>query len=285
MTAQRLLKLLVVTDIYASLISVAVPLIAATQLGIPLTPLAASLVFFQSLSIYALNRQVDQEIDSTNNPERTRFVLTNGRIILLIALAGFLISMFYAFQASMPAFLLLSANFIASLFYSFPVFPRRLGFTRFKDVLIGKNLCVGAMYAAYSFLPALFAGAPLGFGAASIALFMLARFFIVSTVFDLRDVEGDSRLGIKTIPVAFGRGATLLWLHALNAASLALVFISCAFGALPPAFALPASATALFALYYLLQSGRAGADLRFICGIVAEADIVPAAIAAMLLTY
>lgn len=281
MPLQRLARLLIVTDIYASLIAAAVPLISAKALGLPFDAFLGSLVFFQALAIYALNRQVDRSIDEINNPDRTAFVSSNGRLVLAFALAGFALTMAWAAAANMALFLLLSANFIASLFYSFPLLPKSLGFTRFKEALAGKNVCVGAMYAVFTLVPVFAAHAPITAGAAALFLFILARFFIVSTVFDMRDVGGDAKLGISTIPAAFGRRSALISLHVLNAFCLALSAASFALGFLPAAFLAMASATSLFALLYLVKCSEKGADLRFVCGVVAEADVLPAAAIAL----
>ncbi|MEW5996762.1 MAG: UbiA family prenyltransferase [Candidatus Micrarchaeota archaeon] len=279
----KFLHLLVVTDIYASLIAVAVPVISAAVLGLSLEPAVAFAVFFESLAIYALNRAVDRDIDRINNPERTEFVVRNGGLVLVFSLLGLLASLAYFAAASLPAFLLLSANFIASMLYSFPVLPGFLGFTRLKELFVGKNICVGVMYAAFALIPVLYAGAPLSPAAWIVFVFIAARLFLVSAVFDMRDVEGDARLGIPTIPVAIGAGSALLLLNMINAGTFILALVSWAYGALPYAFVFMSAATSLFGLYYLLESQKNNADLRFICGVVAEADIVPAALVAALL--
>jgi len=141
---------------------------------------------------------------------------------------------------------------------------------------------VGLMYGMFAFIPALASGASLNIDVIVLFAFIAARFFIVSVVFDMRDMEGDAKLGIRTIPLVLGKERAAAMLQALNAASLVLVLGAFYFSAASRLFLAAACTTVLYASVYIGRTQNPGADLRFICGYVAEADIVPAAAAAVL---
>lgn len=278
---------LVLTDIYASFNASLVAVIFMADFGGGLNPWAAAVIFATAFAIYALNRQTDGEIDTINNPERTAFLNRNGPYVLAPALVLFAAVAVCTFATNPAAFAAVAAIFMMSAFYSFRLLPRplgrALGFSRLKEAFFWKNAAVGAMSGMSVFILA-----PLAGGAPEPALlvlfaFITIRFFIVSTVFDLRDVSGDAKLGIKTIPLAFGKGPTVAFLQGLNAASAAIVLAAFFFSQASRFFLAAAFITALFGAYYIRETQREGADLRSICGYVAEADLMPAALTVLAL--
>lgn len=280
---QKLSRGLILTDVYASLNAALVAAIFMALHGPGAGLEAAAIIFAEALAVYALNRQVDEEIDAINNPERTAFLCRNRMLVLVPALALFLAAAAYALAASSAAFAVVAAIFAASMLYSFPLLPaplvRVLGFARLKEALVLKNVSVGAMYGMFVFIPAFLASAAVDWGVAALFAFITLRFFIVSTVFDLRDVEGDRKLGISTIPLALGAERTAGLLQVLNAASVAVVLGAFLISAAPRQLLAVAAITAIFGSYYINETQKPRADLRFICGYVAEADILPAALA------
>lgn len=274
----------VVSDIYASMIAAGITMIVFAVLGMPFDWFPFAGVFFTALAVYALNRQDDQDIDSINVPERTRFVARRGWAVLTFATAGFFSLLTYAYMTNVMAFEIMGGIFLLGLFYSFPLLaPLRgvLGFSRLKDVLGVKNTLVGMMYGAFALMPVFTAGAELSPLAWLLFIFVSIRFFIISTVFDLRDVEGDRRKGVNTIPAIFGRETAMLFLHGLNLVSLLIVAAGAHWGFVPALFGAMALVTFLYGAYYIEETKRENADLRHLCGVVVEADYLPAAAMAL----
>jgi len=60
--------------------------------------------------------------------------------------------------------------------------------------------------------------------------------FFVEFLWDVRDVEGDRQAGVRTITQHVGEKNSLYILHALNVATIVLVFFGITTGLLPPAF-------------------------------------------------
>lgn len=281
----KLAEGIVLSDAYAALIGALIAVLFAADFGGGTSPEAALIIFSEGLAIYALNRQVDREVDAINNPRRTAFLARNGLLVLVPTLALFAVLSAYAFLTNRTLFMVMAAIFLFSLLYSFPLVPaplaRRIGFSRLKEALFMKNASVGAMYGMVALIPAVATGASLNAAFLAFFAFIAIRFFIVSVVFDMRDVEGDAKLGILTIPLAFGKERTASMLQRLNAASLVLVLAAFLLSDASRLFLAAACLTVLFGSYYIRETHREGADIGFICSYVAEADIVPAALAAI----
>jgi 4-hydroxybenzoate polyprenyltransferase len=284
MVLRKVFHYAVMSDIYASLIAAGIVLIALAVLGLPLDIFSAAAVFFTALAVYALNRQDDADIDAINVPERTKFVSQRGWLVLSFSIAGFFSLLTYAYMTNGGVFTVMAAIFVLGLFYSFPLLrPLHAvtGFSRLKDVLGVKNALVSAMYGAFVLIPVLNVNAPITPLVGLLFLFVFLRFFIVSTIFDLRDVEGDARKNVNTIPVVFGKEKAVLFLHGLNAITVLAVVAAAAEHAVPALFGSMVFVTFLFATYYIEQCRRENTDIRHLCSVVVEADFVPAAAVAL----
>ncbi len=267
------------SDIYASAIAAGIAIIATAVLGLPPDMLAAASVFFTALTVYSLNRQDDADIDAINIPERTKFVERKGWIILAFSTAGFFSLLTYELFNNTEVFLIMAAIYLSGLFYSFPLlrpFEGIIGFARMKEPLAVKNLLVSVMYGAFVLIPVYQAHAPVSALALMLFAFIFLRFFIVSTIFDARDIEGDSKKSIRTIPVTFGKDRTLALLNGLNLLTLILGFAAILTHGIPPLFFAMILSTFLFSLFYLEECRKGAMDMRYLCSVVVEADFVPA---------
>ncbi len=274
---RKIFDWLVMSDIYASLIASGIVIITEAVLGLPINALALAAVFFSSLVIYSLNRRDDGDIDSINVPERTMFVAKNGQAILAFATVGFFASFAYAFFVNSLLFLTMAAGFVFGLLYNFPLLrPLEgiLGFSRLKEPLAVKNLIVSALYGAFVLAAVFAAHAQISDLAIILVVFIFLRLFIVSTIFDMRDIEGDSKKSIRTIPVTFGKDKSLMFLNGLNLLTLVLGIAAAVFYG-TPLFGAMILSTFLYSLYYL-EECRKGVDMRYLCSVVVEADFVPA---------
>jgi 4-hydroxybenzoate polyprenyltransferase len=54
---------------------------------------------------------------------------------------------------------------------------------------------------------------------------MMARVFVNTVIFDIRDVDGDRTNGIRTIPVIFGQSKTMAILLAVNSTLLSWLVV------------------------------------------------------------
>ena len=281
---RKIFDWMVMSDIYASLIAAGITLITAAVLELSLDPFAIAAVFFTAFTVYALNRQDDGDIDAINIPERTKFVARQGWIVLVMSTAGFFFFLAIAFLNHFSVFLLMVFVYVLGLFYSFPLLaPLKgmLGFARLKEPFAVKNLLVSGMYGFFVLIPIFDANAPITVPAVLLFVFIFLRFFIVSTVFDMRDVAGDSIKNINTIPVVLGADTALKLLHGLNLLSMLLVPVGIITHTIAPLFAAMVFTTFPFAFYYLEQARLRNTDMRYLCSVIVEADYIPAIMVAM----
>jgi 4-hydroxybenzoate polyprenyltransferase len=281
---RKIFNWIVMSDIYASLIAAGIVLMTAAVLKLPLDLFSTAAVFVTAFAVYALNRQDDGDIDSINIPERTRFVARQGWIALVLSTAGFFFLLAYAFMSHMPIFILMISVYVLGLFYSFPLLrpiKNLLGFSRLKEPFAVKNLLVSGMYGLFVLFPIFNAGASITITGILLFVFVFLRFFIISTVFDMRDVEGDALKQINTIPVILGKDNALKLLHGLNILSLLLIPIGIFEHAISPLFAAMVLTTFPFAFYYLEQCRSHTTDMKYLCSVVVEADYIPATLMAL----
>jgi 4-hydroxybenzoate polyprenyltransferase len=281
---RKIFNWIVMSDIYASLIAAGIVLMTAAVLKLTPDPFSIAAVFVTAFAVYALNRQDDGDIDSINIPERTKFVSKQGWIALVLSTGGFFFLLAFAFMNHMSVFIVMVAVYVLGLFYSFPLLaPLKgiLGFSRLKEPFGVKNFLVSGMYGLFVLIPVLDAGASITMTVILLFIFVFLRFFIISTVFDMRDVEGDALKRINTIPVILGKDNALKVLHGLNILSLLLIPVGIFEHAISPLFAAMLLATFPFAFYYLEQCRSHNTDMRYLCSVVVEADYLPATLIAV----
>jgi len=167
-----------------------------------------------------LNRATDVEEDRLNGIAATELVARNAGAVVkgcLVVLVGSLVVGF--FVAPWPLALVRVLFHALGLGYSFryvPTFGRKRGpggrpFVRFKDLYAAKNGVSAFMFVLSVFVyPLLAAGPPRGMAMPGVAA-LVAFFFLFEqsfeVLYDLRDVEGDTAVGVPTYPVVHGVAA------------------------------------------------------------------------------
>ncbi|MFA4929086.1 MAG: UbiA family prenyltransferase [Patulibacter sp.] len=154
---------------------------------------AASLIIYAT---YTLDRSLDNKEDEVNHKEFMGASKTAGLAASAIALmVG--ISLFFSKQLFSP-----------------PVFPFIVGILYSRGIPVGKrciklkggsgikNLVIGITWGGTIGLVVLSTG--MVTAALVIAIYFGMKLFINSTIFDLKDVEGDLAAGIRTLPIVLG---------------------------------------------------------------------------------
>jgi len=152
------------------------------------------IIFSSAFLIYSMNRFTDKKEDQINVPERLAFTEYYGVIFLLLGVISFAISLALALWKNIPTFLIAIMPLLIAILYSF---------FRVKKYLFIKNILIG-----------------LGFGCSVIIVgtyyndlsYLYAPFYILfflgitvnTIVFDIKDIVGDQKEGIVTIPQKFG---------------------------------------------------------------------------------
>ncbi|MDR0533019.1 MAG: UbiA family prenyltransferase [Verrucomicrobiales bacterium] len=176
--------------------------------------------FFAALFIYNLDRLRHEPADLINLPDRSRHSMGLRRISRTLAIlsATTLMAIPVMQHDWLMSILTVTGAFIC-VNYSVPL----LGF-RFKDIPLLKTFFVPTLVTAAFLIPPLLQQPlrddPLHHLFLSAWAWCVAFFNMI--LCDLRDIEGDSRTGIRTLPVTLGRRRTFQILLALLACSIAL---------------------------------------------------------------
>ncbi|MBC8053655.1 MAG: UbiA family prenyltransferase [Sphingobacteriaceae bacterium] len=201
-----IINILVHSNVFIALLAFSISYIGNILIGkepdIILMLIAFSVMFF----IYTINRFSDLKEDIINAPNRVYFIYKYGKYLLTLSSIAFLSSIIYAllFHPVMAVFI--SLPVLIGIVYSF---------FGLKRIFLMKNVFVGLAWG----ILALINGAYYGVFSPQLIAFSIivgVMMIINSTVFDLKDIEGDSFHNIITLPVKLGIGKTKMVCSMLN---------------------------------------------------------------------
>jgi len=102
-----------------------------------------------------------------------------------------------------------------------------------KKIIAFKNFFVSTVWALLVLFFFFYYSIPITTAALILAGFVFTRMVAIQILFDVRDIEGDRKNGLLTIPVVMGDHMEFRLLKCLNIASIALLVISVYFSLLP----------------------------------------------------
>lgn len=195
----RAVLYLVHSNVFISFATTSIALSTILLTGLPIEYIPLFIVFAATLFVYNLNRFTDRVEDARNNPERAAFFSAYGRYWLLIGVVVYVVSIGIGIWLSLPMVEFLLLPLVVGFVYS--VF-------RAKELLLIKNLLVGVSWGII----------PLGVGAYYGALwrveivffagYIASMIFIAAVIFDIKDITGDKKAGVRTIPILIGPART-----------------------------------------------------------------------------
>jgi 4-hydroxybenzoate polyprenyltransferase len=181
--------------------------------------LAGGLIIY---SVYTLDRAMDSEEDMANRPELKG---ASNRTALIISLMCFVAgaAILTSDGLMIIAFLPLITGYLYSKGLKIGKFDLKL-----KGGLGKKNLVVGITWGAFI---AGIAGIDSGNVVAPLIVFLYfgMKLFVNSTIYDFKDIKGDTLAGIRTLPVVLGQRKAkkiLLILHLLSHSILLAAIIT-----------------------------------------------------------
>ncbi len=179
------------------------------------------IIFCITFFIYNLNRMGIEESDKVNYPERVKFALKYGKLLLWISAILYVFGILLAFFYNILVMVLTLLPFIVILFYK-----------KVKKIFLAKSLTIGILWASSVFLVAASVNT-FNMTVVSFFTFVFLRDFINSIFFDIRDVRGDKIKNVRTLPVRIGVEKTLTLLKILNVFSGFLLVVFVIFKLLP----------------------------------------------------
>jgi len=179
--------------------------------------------FLVTFSIYNLNKITDKEEDKINSPDRITFIKNRDHLLVALSVIAYAIALIIGIlSGEILAIIVLLIPLWVAILYSIRIAP---GLPRLKDIFVAKSLAVAISLTSSTALLAY-----IYFKNPYIILFwvyfLFIKLFINTVLFDVRDVSGDKRVGIKTIPAVLGVKKTKNLLLSLNSLLIPWIGIS-----------------------------------------------------------
>jgi len=200
-------------------------------LGIHILWPALLLSFSLILSIYNLNIFADQPAIFLNQPSRYRFFHNNRLLLRLLNVLSLATAFVCTVFLGTGPFLLTVITLLSGLAYSSTIFPSSFPGRRLKNLTGLKEFLSSLGWGVVAVLvPAAATGTdrPSTIAIMIVFLFVFSIMFVRSTLFAIRDIQGDRLVGRETLPVVLGVDRTkivLLSLITLNALGLVMAGI------------------------------------------------------------
>lgn len=210
--------------------------ILSSNILIPVT-LSVIIAALLVATSYSFNLITDIAEDKANNRDSP---LTKSEITLyelwvfylLACITSLLISIYFNIWLFLISFLFISLSFA----YSYPVLKIfKCKYNRFKEIPVVKNIVIAFCWALLPLIP-VFAFEKFSMGFLLISVFSFIQIFIGSMISDFRDMEGDIKQGIITIPTMLKEAGALVVIFLLNTISLFLICIGVYYNLLPYQF-------------------------------------------------
>lgn len=173
--------------------SVAVSTIILADLRIEALPLF--IVFAVTLFVYSFNRLTDIAEDEQNVPQRASFIDRHGVALLALGTVLYFVATVAAVASGIRGAPAMVVPLLVALLYS--VFG-------LKRVLLVKNLLVGLSWGLIPLGVGVYYDVLLTLDILFLFVFITTAITIAAVVFDIKDIEGDTAEGIRTVPVLVG---------------------------------------------------------------------------------
>lgn len=186
--------------------------------------LAMVVMVFLYSSVFLYNYFTDMEEDRINDKYNPALNDTYRRLLSV-----------YIPVATIAA-LVVSLQYLGTIALAVTVYCLVLGFAysappfRLKRLFLVKNLTIAGGMAPVLFIMAGSLTDTIGLLDVVVAAYFSAFSFLGSTISDLRDVEGDSEAGVRTIPVILGARGTGHVFLALSVAQVLVIAVPVALG-------------------------------------------------------
>ncbi len=220
----QVLDFLIFSNIYVSLGAMSLSYVFFKLAGIPVNYviLIPSLIIFV---IYTFNRKTDAKEDALSDPNKFKFNRSYNKYFLAFAFAGFGSLVVFSFIKSIKYGLEDLVPFAIGFLYSSRI-SLKSKMIRLKDILFFKNFIVAITWAFVTvIIPASFLNVPFTQDIYSLGFFIFLMTLINAIFFDIKDANGDSEVGTKTIVTVYGLSFTNKLLFFLNTAFTLILII------------------------------------------------------------
>jgi 4-hydroxy-3-methylbut-2-enyl diphosphate reductase len=197
-----------------------------------------SLTLLYVYSMHVLNRFLDKEASTYNDPSIAFFYNQHKAFLITTSLLGIGTGLILSLSLGIAQFLLFLAMTILGLVYSIPIIPWGFGYLRryakIKDLPGSKTVAEALAWGTISsLLPVIGWSTPFWPGVLVSFLFVSSMCYIRSGLFDILNIQGDLIVGRETLPIALGEEKALKLMLILNSFFGIFILISTAIGIVP----------------------------------------------------
>jgi len=248
------------SPLFPGAVAVSKGVVSLTLLSAALDPVLFAIGFLVAVTVYTHNRLTDLDEDAVNRPEEATTAADRRRSLGALAGGAYVCALALAALGGLVAVGVVLLPGVAAAAYSEAWLPVT-DYDRLKEVpVVNTAVTAGAWALPLGYLPVAFAGSAPSAAPALVATFLFLRTAGASEVMNARDVAGDRRAGVVTVPIAVGIQRTRHVLYTVDAAA-ALTLVA---GVLGGHFPAPVAAALLPGLGYSVlvtrRLGRADSD-------------------------
>jgi len=240
-----------------------------------------------SSAVYHFNRKTDLEEDLINEPEKIAFLRKTKFLDILYPILFILVVVITAIYNIYASLMILVAPVLGFLYYSKWIpksLAKRIGARRIKELPYAKSLFISGSWSLFVILTAVYYSIPITSTVLLIYFFVFLRFFINTVVYDMKDVVGDKKVGIRTLPVLFGITRTVNFLMLLNVIAAVYLFV-CIQYEIVPTLAHGLNLITIYVFYYLLKARQKGVDIRKLCYLFVDGEFIVWPVLALIGAY
>jgi len=194
-------------------------------LPIGLDLLLVTYLIFYPIYLYDYTQGATDDV--LTNSARANYLSGNKKAYFVIAGSVAVLTMLFIHFSNSITMLLGFAVLVLGLLYS--SYFKKLT----KKIIAFKNFFVSAVWALLVLFFFFYYSVPITAAALIMAGFVFTRMVAIQILFDVRDVDGDRKNGLLTIPVVMGNHKEFGLLKCLNIASIALLSFAVYFHILP----------------------------------------------------
>jgi 4-hydroxybenzoate polyprenyltransferase len=220
----KILDIVIYSNLYVSIVAASITYVLFKLVNSSLNYVLL-IPFFIMFVIYSSNGKTDEREDSISNPKKSIFNKKYNKYILCIAGISYGILTVLSFMKGVEYGVAVLAPFIIGILYSegIPLKSRKI---RLKSKLFLKNLIVAGTWVYVTIIiPLLFLNLQFTREIFFLGFIVFSRLLIDEIFFDIKDVNGDSNAGVKTIPTEYGIAFTYRLLIFLNILFTSIMFV------------------------------------------------------------
>lgn len=198
-----------------------------------LSPNPAPVVLgFVAFSVYASDKIVDVDTDAATNPEQANFIRRHKNTLYVLAAISYGLAVSLSVLGGPVALTITLLPGIFWVLYATNWIPDiGIHIQRLKEVLVLNSAVVALAWAiSLTFLPLAFADANINSTTAFVFIYFFLRSFVDTEIPNIRDVDSDRAIGVKTLPVVLGVEWTRRVIYGVDFLTAVLIMFGVIYG-------------------------------------------------------